>query len=132
MKQDGPQKCGVIPVRMKKLTQREKAIGHIARRKRLGTLAIMILGIRVFVGMLIDSIARLNSGDRPMDYNYTHQPGGPFLRLIVCAYCSLDFAVSTHFSISGAAVPQFRTCLLGLCEAVAAAQDGRAPVRLQL
>jgi hypothetical protein len=63
---------------------REKAIEGIAKRKRFGTLAVMVPVFLALVLMLIDSIARLKSGDRPMDYNYKYQPVGPMLRLIVC------------------------------------------------
>lgn len=68
---------------MKTPSEREKAIERIARRKRFGTLAIMVPVFLALVWMFIDSIARLKSGDRPMDYNYKYQPVGPMLRLIV-------------------------------------------------
>jgi hypothetical protein len=69
---------------MKTPTEREKAIERIARRKKFGTLAIMVPVFLAFVLMLIDSISRLKSGDAPMDHNYVYQPVGPMLRLIVC------------------------------------------------
>jgi uncharacterized membrane protein len=70
---------------MKKLTEREKTTEQIAKRKRFGTLAIIISGTLFVVVMLIDSIARIKFGNLAMDYNYKYQPiGGPVVRLIFC------------------------------------------------
>src|ERR1700722_4403829 len=68
---------------MKKRTRHGRAIKEQAAKRKWFSVPLFAILALVFAMMLIDSVARIKSGDLAMDYDRRYQPVGPVLRLIV-------------------------------------------------